>query len=377
VKELAMRNSCLIFCIGILLALIAVPPQIAHASVLVQDQPQTQANEKRKITDVGLGEEITPDDVRALEDSLLSNPDSLFVRAKLIHYYFEAGLSSQSHEFEAKRAQHVFWLIEHHPEDSLAGSAEAGLETFGSDQNKDAFQRAKELWMQQIEKHADDLQVLHNAAEFLSFSDSKASLEVLQKAVDIDPDNTETLDLLARTYEQQRSLAKTQEEKTALAAKSLGLREREIERATEPGKSNALVQITDDAFDAGDMAKTEQYANELLKSAQTADGEWNAGNAIHKGNIALGRVALRRGDVAAAKQHLVAAGETQGSPNLDSFGPNMTLAKELLEKGERDAVIAYLQACAKFWKTGGAELQAWIATVKHGGTPDFGPNLLY
>jgi len=372
-----MRNSYLISCVGILLALIAVPPQIAHAALLVQEQPQTQSNEKQKITDIGLGEEITADDAKALEDSLLNNPDSLFVRAKLIHYYFEAGLSSQSHEFEAKRAQHVFWLIEHHPEAILAGSLDAGLETFGSDQNKDAFQRAKELWMQQIEKHADDLQVLHNAAQFLSFSDSKATLEVLQKAVDIDPDNTETLELLARTYEQQRSLAKTQEEKTALAAKSLGLREREIEKATEPGRSDALVQITDDAFDAGDMAKAEQYANELLKSAQSADGNWNYGNAIHKGNIALGRVALRRGDVTAAKQHLLAAGDTPGSPNLDSFGPNMTLAKELLEKGERDAVIAYLRACAKFWKMGGSELQTWIATIKRGGTPDFGANLLY
>lgn len=125
------------------------------------------------------------------------------------------------------------------------------------------------------------------------------------------------------------------------------------------------------------MAKAEQYANELLKSAQDSGGNWNYGNAIHNGIIALGRVALRRGDVAGAKQHPLAAGETPGSPNLHSFGPNMTLAKELLEKGERDTVIAYLQSCAKFWKMGGAELQTWIATIKYGGTPDFGANLVY
>ena len=55
----------------------------------------------------------------------------------------------------------------------------------------------------------------------------------------------------------------------------------------------------------------------------------------------------------------------------------MTLAKELLEKGERETVIAYLQACAKFWKMGRDEVQNWIATIKGGGTPDFGGNLSY
>jgi hypothetical protein len=372
-----MRNSYLTSCVGIVLALIAVPPQIAHAALLVQEQPQTQASEKQKITDTGVGEEITAEDARALEDSLLNNPDSLYVRAKLIHYYFEAGLSSHSPELEAKRDQHVLWLIEHHPEASIAESSEAEIGMLESVENKDAFQRAKTLWMQQIERHPDDLHVLRNAAQFLGFVDPKAALEVLQKAVDVDPNNAETLDLFAQTYEQKRIGAKTKEETAALAAKALGLRERELENADPTRKSIALMRITDDAFDAGDMAKTEQYANELLKSAQSADGEWNYGNAIHKGNIALGRVALRRRDVNTAKEHLVAAGETPGSPNLDSFGPNMTLAKELLEKGERDAVIAYLQACAKFWKMGGTELQAWIATIKGGGIPDFGTNLLY
>jgi tetratricopeptide (TPR) repeat protein len=372
-----VRNSCLTSCIGVLFILCLVAPPVAHAASFMQEATPTerQTKEKQKITDIDLGEEITADDARALEDSLANNPDSLFVRAKLIHYYFRAGLGSQSPELEAKREQHVFWLIEHHPEATLAGSPDAEVGMFGSEDNKDAFQRAKSLWMQQIERHPDDLRVLHNAAQFLSFSDSKAALEVLQKAVDIDPNNTETLELLARTYEQQRIQATTPAEHTALAAKALGLRERELEHAEEPGRSFALDQITSDAFDAGDMTKAEQYGNELLKSAQ--NGSWNSGNAIHTGNIVLGRVALRRGDVAAAKQHLLAAGETQGSPNLDSFGPNMSLAKELLEKGERDTVIAYLQACAKFWDMGGAKLQSWIATIKRGGTPDFGTNLVY
>jgi hypothetical protein len=52
-------------------------------------------------------------------------------------------------------------------------------------------------------------------------------------------------------------------------------------------------------------------------------------------------------------------------------------AKEPLEKGERDVVLAYLQSCAKFWKMGTDSLQSWVATVKAGGIPEFGGNLLY
>ena len=55
----------------------------------------------------------------------------------------------------------------------------------------------------------------------------------------------------------------------------------------------------------------------------------------------------------------------------------MTLAKELLEKGEREVVLTYLQSCAKFWKMGGDQLRSWTATIKGGGIPDFGANLLY
>jgi tetratricopeptide (TPR) repeat protein len=370
-----MKISCLFASLGILCLLCVAPSRVARARMPAQEQ--TQSTDKKKITDIDVGENITAEDAKILEDSLINNPDSLYVHSKLIHYYFEAGISSRSSEFEAKREQHVLWLIEHHPEASLAGSPEAGMDILGDQNGKDAFQRAKALWMQQIERHPDDLKVLHNAGEFLSLSDSKAALEVLQKAVDIDPNNPDTLELLARTYEHERILAKPPEEKTALAVKALELRERELEKVEEPLRSFALVQTTHDAYDAGDMAKAEQYANELLKSVQGGAGSWDSGNAIFTGNIVLGRVSLRRGDIAGAKQHLLAAGETSGSPQLDSFGPSMTLAKELLEKGERDTVIAYLQSCAKFWDMGRENLKSWIATIKGGGTPDFGANLFY
>jgi hypothetical protein len=98
---------------------------------------------------------------------------------------------------------------------------------------------------------------------------------------------------------------------------------------------------------------------------------------LHEGNVVLGRVDLHRGDIAGAKQHLLAAGETPGWPQLNSFGPNMALAKGLLETGERDVVLTYLESCGKFWKMGNDKLMSWMATIRGGGTPDFAANLHY
>ena len=55
----------------------------------------------------------------------------------------------------------------------------------------------------------------------------------------------------------------------------------------------------------------------------------------------------------------------------------MSLAKKLIEKGERDTVIQYFDLCAKFWEMHGKTLEKWTNTVKQGGMPDFEANLFY
>ena len=71
------------------------------------------------------------------------------------------------------------------------------------------------------------------------------------------------------------------------------------------------------------------------------------------------------------------AGETPGSPQLDTFGPNMALAERLLAGGRREAVLRYLEACRAFWESGGEELERWTQEVREGRTPAFGANLDY
>jgi hypothetical protein len=93
--------------------------------------------------------------------------------------------------------------------------------------------------------------------------------------------------------------------------------------------------------------------------------------------MVLGQVALRDGDKAAARAHLLASGKTKGSPQLNSFGPNMSLAKDLLEVGERDVVQTFFDLCGIFWKNDHGALDRWKNAVAAGRIPDFGANLPY
>jgi hypothetical protein len=63
----------------------------------------------------------------------------------------------------------------------------------------------------------------------------------------------------------------------------------------------------------------------------------------------LGLLCLKANDVNGAVEHLLAAGNSPGSPQLDSFGPRMLLARELVLCGELQAVLHYLDLVARFW----------------------------
>ncbi len=136
-----------------------------------------------------------------------------------------------------------------------------------------------------------------------------------------------------------------------------------------------LDELAEEAYKEHRFNDAEQHAQELLRLAQDFKGDWNYGNALHHGNRILGLVALKNGDVANAKAYLLASGKTPGSPQLNSFGPNMSLAKVLLEAGEKATVLEYLRLCKNFWKD--QKLPVWIAAVEAGEMPDFGANLSY
>lgn len=145
---------------------------------------------------------------------------------------------------------------------------------------------------------------------------------------------------------------------------------------TEKNRFYALNDAAKTHFEGKEYEKAKQYATELYELAQKYPKDWNYGNAIYDSQMVLGRIALLDNDTEKAIEHLFLAAKTPGSPQLDSFGPNMSLAKDLLEKGQNEPVIEFLIQCKRFWYRQD-QVDKWVQEIKTGNVPDFGANLVY
>ena len=234
------------------------------------------------------------------------------------------------------------------------------------------YAKQKAQWLARVEALPQDLDVLEGAAGFFLILDRPLARDLLERARALEPDNPRWVLKLAHLHRMNAAAHGD------VAEALLALREEERAYAMAPADRRTVPAVLPEtAFDAGDLPKAGAYAKRLLDEASSYRDNWNYGNAIHKGNLVLGRIAMREGRIADAVKFLRASGETRGSPQLNSFGPNMSLAKDLLEQGETEAVLAYFELCRVFWKMGGSRLDAWAKKVRAGSVPAFGANLRY
>lgn len=232
------------------------------------------------------------------------------------------------------------------------------------------YAEQKARWLARVDVMPENVDVLEGAADFFTPFDRPLAQDLFQRARDLEPTNPRWVQKLAFLHGLNASSGDAVEARLALSL---------MERAysMDPSQSNALTSLPVMAFDAGDMAKARLYAEQLLTELGSDRSQWSYGDAVHKGNLILGRIAVREGRLAEAVTFLRASGDTPGSGVLNSFGPNMSLAKDLLERGEVEAVLNYFEACRLFWKMGGSRLDAWSKDVQAGKIPNFGANLRY
>jgi len=313
------------------------------------------------------GSELSREDVEDLEKRIAVNPEDIDARGFLLGYYM-------MHQFEDEksrkaREKHIIWLIENNCESSIVGSPLATLDPII---DGDVFYEAKKLWIKKINDNPRNTYVLSNAAGFMLLYDRDQAEKLLKKLQKIEPDNPEWRKRLGELY----LVASRMKASTAKGAENSSKALVELEEAVamtdkEEDRFYALGDMAMLAFNSGDSQKAADYANELLAMAYRYGDNWNYGNAIHDAHTTLGRVALKNGDVDEAKLQLIESGKTPGSPQLDSFGPSMDLARELIAKGETDAVIKYLELCKKFWEDDYGALDNWIREIKATGTTSF------
>ena len=336
------------------------------------------------------------DDALSLEAAMSGSPNEL--AARILHLSRTFG-SRRAKATAVPREESVYWLIEHAPESQTAGMPYASLDKI---LEPDSYDKAKELWMKQVGANPASAKVQANAAKFFMLHDKSLCEGLLKKARDLEPSNPQWAEQLGHFYSLQ-SLGRGRREGAAAGRTEAAsafrefsaarqLREQERPQTADTTRSEEqrandrqmemwnLSQLAKAAFEACEFEHARNHATEVLERAASLDlpeSERNDGIAIHYGNLILGRLALREGDIERAKQYLIASGKTNGAATLNSFGPSMILAQELLERGESETVLRYFDLCGKFWKRGSETLKKWSQQVHSGEAPEFGGNLIY
>ena len=323
------------------------------------------------VADFESGSDLAPHEVSALEDQLELDPRDVPARARLLGYYSD--LARYYHQSaQQRRREHILWLIEHAPESEILGAGELEVDPFES---PEGYVEGKRTWLRHIERDPGNLKLLAHAASFLWPPDRDLARQLLQRAQSQDSSNPAWAFRLGEMYlldaRDMNGRANVE-----MASKALVQLELAHELSDGMDREFLLWRLAKAAVAAGEHDKAREFAESMLRDPEAS---LDQGHRIHHGNLALGQIALADGDLAEAKERLILAAMTPGSPALDSFGPNMLLAKELLEQGETAVVLQYFDLCSKFWNSEDAQAQlaSWSALVEQGIVPDFGGNLDY
>jgi tetratricopeptide (TPR) repeat protein len=304
------------------------------------------------------GGKLKPAEALALEKTLKKLPLDLPCRLKLLGYYFRHSHTSKS--VSKKRVRIVTWMIVQMPEHETLGQPWAMID---KEENVSGYDECRKLWKKQLAKHKDNVAIVNNAAHFLR-SDPRIAETLYKLAIELEPKNPDRSRDLAWFLRKRYRKRNTKMREAFVAIRDAVRKNKKPER-----RFYLYDDVAELAFDVGEWSVARAAAQKCLSAAQEYKTNWNAGNAIHNGNCVLGRLALRKGNTTKAIFYLDEASKTHGSPQLNSFGPNMLFAQEMLDAGHEKAVIGYLEGCKRFWAGRSGVLSKCISQIKRGESP--------
>jgi tetratricopeptide (TPR) repeat protein len=323
------------------------------------------------------GRGMTPQKFTELTTRAANNPADHEAVLPLIGYH------GRGDKLKPEGSTLLLGFIQRHPRAEGAGGLYIVLSYL---YDIDTLKSAVRVWEEHAARFHDEPQVLGNAAQWMqhlgAMEPAYATQAVthLERARSLDPSELRWALLLGMTsldvankQKPPQSVATAKQAIIALEA-SLTLGDAAKRDLLLSGKGPVEAALAEARFITGDFIKAKADAETALTKIDPKKDSWNHGNLFFNLHQLLGRIALAQGDMKEAAAQLIASGKTPGSPQLNSFGPGMSLALELLGKGERAAVIEYLDLCAKFWSSGRSKLPGWKAQIEKGETPDFGPN---
>ncbi|HVS10591.1 MAG TPA: hypothetical protein VMS76_12025 [Planctomycetota bacterium] len=308
------------------------------------------------------GADLVLERVAELEARLVQDPEDFESRSKVLGALLMPQLEKP--ELRARFDPHAEWLIRRRPDSILARTIPLTAYAWSEE---DRRRRHGAIWQEIVDARGDESAVLGNAAQFFTFQEPARAKQLLLRARKLDPKDgrwpAELGKIALRAAERAEEADATRSFSEALEY----LEESLAKVGDHEERSDWLGRTAEAALGLGDHAKATTYARQLLLHAQGSGDSGDRGNAVHDGNRVLGFVALRDGRIEEACERLIESGKTPGSPQLDSFGPQFDLASELLERGQRAAVLEYLELCSRFWRN--ASVKVWIEEMHQGLSP--------
>jgi hypothetical protein len=330
------------------------------ARMHVENELVREETESRSTEHMLAGGALTRDEADRLEHHLQTNPSDLSARIRLL----SSLMLRVSEPAIAERVRsHALWFIAHHPEEQVTKVICTPMLCHHVGDEADRAE-ARRLWNEHVARRGDEPVVLANAAAFFSAEDPARAVELKRRAVETEKRLDERR---ALTKDLALELARTSPDEALDLLRDLHATE-----SNEAERFHLQMEIIGVALLAGDGDAAEGHALALLERTKRPPRDWNHGNGVNVAYEALGWIALDRGDVRAAARALVASSDIpEGSPHLPMAGdrPRLDLARDLLARGEREAVIEFLENAARFWNVR-PRLQGWIEALRAGESTD-------
>lgn len=287
---------------------------------------------------------------RQFSNLLRQHPDDLYLHLILTGYLdVQEMLTYSPTKVQLKR-----WRIQHYPELSMLT---------GTPEDPRTVAALWPAWREQLARQPDKAEVLGSLAEFVQFQDQELQHALLLRCQKLQPDNTRWT-LALRQYDEVQEV---------LSLKPDPEREQKRWEAAQvklaDPKTASLEDLSDGIQRAVQLDHREQavgWSKRLLERTSLGKPDWNTGNLQYLAHQSLGEMAGRAGDFALAGQELLASARVPSSPQLSSFGPGVQLAGELLQRGQKDVVLEYLELCQALCPTRKVEFAHWAEQVRAG-----------
>lgn len=356
--------------------------------------PKTPSQPKDELESLLYGEptkKLSPREVTQMEAALVREPGNTEARKALLIHYGSFKLVQKTAATEKARVRHRLWFIQNRPElndHNLLGTYSA-IES----EKGEYYTALKTEWIKQVGLHPENAVIRFNAAEFMERAEPGASIDLLLEGEKLHTSDYQFPRRLVLLYYRKAGkktpvgmllpgeppypaiLLEKGERALVLIKK-----ERSIER--DRHREDLLEKLSQVAFELKKYDRARAFAMELILDFGSDASSMSFEQATHTGNIVLGKISLAENDLAKAKEYLLVAIRAPLRSNYPWIRDmNMSLARELLAKGEKETVLEYLRLCQTSQeKINGEEkyhddeiktLKAWQEQIKAGKTPSF------